>query len=69
LLKNEKVKFFGAIPLPTRIQKFKGKESSTIRTHKRLIRVVDANPHLIEKLTLISIPQSVDIDFKTKSRG
>ena len=64
----------GPIPLPTEIKKYTVNRSSFIykdareqfemRTHKRLIDIVNPNAKLIEALTNLSLPSGVDVDVK-----
>ena len=64
----------GPIPLPTVINKFtvlrsphvdkKSREQFEIRTHKRLIDVVDPGSKTIENLTRLNLPAGVDIEIK-----
>ena len=64
----------GPIPLPTRIQKysvirspFKDKDSQEqfeIRTHKRLIDIVETTSKTIDSLTKLNLPSGVELDIK-----
>ena len=64
----------GPIPLPTEIKKYTVNRSSFIykdareqfemRTHKRLIDIVNPSAKLIEALTNLSLPSGVDVDVK-----
>ncbi len=64
----------GPIPLPTRIEKFTvnratfidkdSREQFEIRTHKRLIDVLDPGAKTIENLTKLDLPAGVDIEIK-----
>jgi small subunit ribosomal protein S10 len=64
----------GPVPLPTRIEKFTvtrspftdkdSREQFEIRTHKRLIDVIDPGPKTIENLTKLDLPAGVDIEIK-----
>ncbi len=64
----------GPVPLPTRIEKFTvvrspfvfkdGREQFEMRTHKRLIDVVDPGSKTIENLTRLNLPAGVDIEIK-----
>ena len=64
----------GPIPLPTRIQKFSvirspfidkdSQEQFEIRTHKRLIDIVETTSKTIDSLTRLNLPSGVDIDIK-----
>lgn len=65
----------GPIPLPTDIRKYTVNRSSfidkdareqfEIRTHKRLIDIVNPNQKVIEALTNIDLPSGVSIQVKT----
>ena len=64
----------GPVPLPTRIQKFSvirspfidkdSQEQFEIRTHKRLIDIVEMTSKTIDALAKLSLPSGVDIDIK-----
>jgi len=64
----------GPIPLPTHIQKFSvirspfidkdSQEQFEIRTHKRLIDIVEMTSKTIDALASLSLPSGVDIDIK-----
>jgi small subunit ribosomal protein S10 len=64
----------GPVPLPTRIQKFSvirspfidknSQEQFEIRTHKRLIDIVETTSKTIDSLTSLSLPAGVEIDIK-----
>lgn len=64
----------GPIPLPTRIKKFSvirspfidkdSQEQFEIRTHKRLIDIVETTSRTIDALTKLNLPSGVDIDIK-----
>jgi small subunit ribosomal protein S10 len=64
----------GPVPLPTRIEKFTvnrspfidkdSREQFEIRTHKRLIAVMEPGPKTIENLTKLDLPAGVDIEIK-----
>jgi small subunit ribosomal protein S10 len=67
----------GPIPLPTEIKKYtvnrspfiykNTREQFEIRTHKRLIDIVNPSAKTIEALTNLSLPSGVDIDVKILS--
>ena len=67
-------KAHGPIPLPTRIEKFavirspfKDKDSREhfeMRTHKRVIDIVDPTPKTIDQLQQLELPAGVDIEIK-----
>ena len=64
----------GPVPLPTRIKKFcvirspfidkDSQEQFEIRTHKRLIYIMDTTSKTIDALTSLNLPSGVDIDIK-----
>ena len=64
----------GPVPLPTHIQKFSvirspfidkdSQEQFEIRTHKRLIDIVEMTSKTIDSLTRLDLPSGVDIDIK-----
>jgi small subunit ribosomal protein S10 len=64
----------GPVPLPTRIERFTvtrspfidkdSREQFEIRTHKRLIEVLDPGSKTIESLTKLDLPAGVDIEIK-----
>ncbi len=64
----------GPVPLPTRIKKWSvirspfidkdSQEQFEIRTHKRLIDIVETNSRTIDALTGLSLPSGVSIDIK-----
>jgi small subunit ribosomal protein S10 len=64
----------GPIPLPTRIQKFsvirspfidkRSQEQFEIRTHKRLIEIIETSSKTIDSLTSMNLPAGVEIDIK-----
>ena len=64
----------GPVPLPTHIQKFSvirspfidkdSQEQFEIRTHKRLIDIVEMTSKTIDALTSLNLPSGVDIDIK-----
>ena len=64
----------GPVPLPTRIEKFcvirgpnidkDSREQFEIRTHKRLIDILQPNPKTIDALTQLNLASGVEIDIK-----
>ena len=64
----------GPVPLPTRIKKFSvvrspfidkdSQEQFEIRTHKRLIDIVETTSKAIDALTNLNLPSGVGIDIK-----
>lgn len=68
-------KFSGPIPLPTEINKYcvlrsphvdkKSREEFEMRTHKRLIDILEPSTKTIEALMHLDLPSGVDIEIKT----
>lgn len=64
----------GPIPLPTRIEKFsvnrsphvdkKSMEQFEIRTHKRLLDIVDPTSRTVDELKKLNLPSGVDITIR-----
>jgi len=64
----------GPIPLPTHIKKFcvirgpnidkDSREQFEIRTHKRLIDIVEPTSKTVDALTRLNLPAGVDIEIK-----
>ena len=64
----------GPIPLPTRIEKFtvnrsphidkKSREQFEIRTHKRVIDIVDPTPQTVDALMKLDLAAGVDVEIK-----
>ena len=64
----------GPIPLPTKIKKFcvikgphvhkDGREHFEIRTHNRLIDILQPTSKTIDSLTKLTVPSGVDISIK-----
>ncbi len=64
----------GPIPLPTKIEKFcvirsphidkDSREQFEIRTHKRLIDILEPTSKTIDALTQLNLPSGVQIDIK-----
>ncbi|MBI4688454.1 MAG: 30S ribosomal protein S10 [Nitrospirae bacterium] len=72
--KRTGAKISGPIPLPTRIHKItvlrsphvdkKSREQFEIRTHKRLIYILDPTPHTIDALMKLELAAGVDVEIK-----
>jgi len=68
----------GPIPLPTRVERYtvlsgpnidkKARQQFEIRTHKRLVDIVQATAKTIEALNKLSLPAGVDIKIKATAR-
>jgi small subunit ribosomal protein S10 len=64
----------GPIPLPTRIQRYtvnrsphidkKSREQFEIRTHKRLLDIVDWLPQTVDALMKLDLAAGVDVEIK-----
>ena len=64
----------GPIPLPTRIERFtvnksphvnkKSMEQFEIRTHKRLLDIIDPTIKTVDELKKLNLPAGVDITIK-----
>jgi len=64
----------GPVPLPTRIERFSvirspfidknSQEQFEIRTHKRLIDIIETTSKTIDALTGLNLPAGVEIDIK-----
>jgi len=64
----------GPVPLPTKIEKYSvlrspfidrdSQEQFEIRTHKRLIDVIDPSQQTINALMKLNLPAGVDIEIK-----
>ncbi len=64
----------GPVPLPTHIQKFcvirspnidkDSREQFEIRTHKRLIDILEPTSKTVDALTRLNLPSGVDIEIK-----
>ncbi len=64
----------GPIPLPTDIQKFtvnrsphvdkKSREQFEMRTHKRLLDIIDPTPQTIDALMKLDLAAGVDVQIK-----
>ena len=64
----------GPIPLPTRLEKFtvlrgphvdkKSREQFEIRTHKRLLDIIDPTPQTVDALMKLDLAAGVDVEIK-----
>jgi len=72
--KRTRAQVRGPIPLPTRIDKFtvnrsphidkKAREQFEIRTHKRLLDIVDPTPQTVDALMKLDLAAGVDVEIK-----
>ena len=73
--KRTGAKISGPIPLPTKIEKFtvlrsvhvnkKAREQFEVRTHKRLIDIMNTNPDTVDALMKLQLPAGVNVDIKS----
>ena len=64
----------GPIPLPTNIEKFtvlrgphidkKSRDQFEMRTHKRMLDIVDPTPQTVDALMKLDLPAGVDVQIK-----
>ena len=64
----------GPVPLPTRIEKFtvlrsphidkKSREQFELRTHKRLLDIVEPTPQTVDALMKLDLAAGVDVEIK-----
>jgi small subunit ribosomal protein S10 len=64
----------GPIPLPTTINRWtvlrsphvdkKSREQFEMRTHKRIIDILDPNPKVVDALMRLNLPSGVNIEIK-----
>jgi small subunit ribosomal protein S10 len=64
----------GPIPLPTRIERFtvnrsphidkKSREQFEIRTHKRVLDIVDPTPQTVDALMKLDLSAGVDVEIR-----
>jgi small subunit ribosomal protein S10 len=64
----------GPIPLPTRVQRWtvlrsphvdkKSREQFELKTHKRVIDILDSRPQTVDALTKLDLPAGVDVEIK-----
>lgn len=67
-------KVSGPIPLPTRVNKYtvlrsphvnkKAREQFEMRTHKRLIDILDPTQKVVEALMKLELPAGVDVEIR-----
>ena len=69
----------GPIPLPTRIERYtvlrsphidrKSREQFEIRTHKRLLDILQPTPETVDALMKLDLPAGVDVEIKAFGPG
>ena len=72
--KRTGAKVKGPIPLPTRFEKFtvnksphvdkKSRDQFEIRTHNRLLDIIDQTPQTVEALMKLDLSAGVDVEIK-----
>lgn len=72
--KRTGAKICGPIPLPTDIEKYtvlrsphidkKSREQFEIRTHKRLLDIIEWSPQTVDALMKLDLPAGVDVEIK-----
>ena len=72
--KRTGAKVKGPIPLPTRFEKFtvnksphidkKSRDQFEIRTHKRLLDIVEPTPQTVDALMKLDLASGVDVEIK-----
>ena len=72
--KRTSAKVRGPIPMPTRIEKFtvlrsphidkKSREQFEMRTHRRLLDIVDPTPQTVDALMKLDLAAGVDVEIK-----
>jgi small subunit ribosomal protein S10 len=73
-VKRAGAQFSGPIPLPTRINKVtvlrsphvnkKSREQFEMRTHKRLIDIIEPSADVMDSLMKLELPAGVDVEIK-----
>ncbi len=66
----------GPVPLPTRRQVWtvlrsphidkKSREQFELKTHKRVIDILDSRPQTVDALTKLDLPAGVDVEIKVE---
>jgi small subunit ribosomal protein S10 len=64
----------GPVPLPTKVERYtvlrsphvdkKSREQFEIRTHRRLVDIVDPTPQTVDALLKLDLPSGVDVEIK-----
>ena len=73
-VKRTGAKINGPIPLPTETRKYtvnastfvhkKSKDQYEMRTHKRLVDIIDPSPSTVEALSNLNLPAGVSVEIK-----
>ena len=72
--RDNQAEVHGPIPLPTRIERYtvlrsphidkKSREQFEMRTHKRLLDIVDPTPQTVDALMKLDLAAGVDVEIK-----
>ena len=72
--KRTNARVCGPVPLPTRIERYtvlrsphvdkKSREQFEMRTHRRLLDIVDPTPQTVDALMKLDLPAGVDVEIK-----
>ena len=72
--KRTNARVCGPIPMPTRIERYtvlrsphidkKSREQFEMRTHKRLIDILEPTPAVMDALMRLELPAGVDVEIK-----
>ena len=73
-VKRSGARIAGPVPLPTRIEKFtvqrsthadkKSREQFEVRTHKRLLDIMEPTPETMDALMKLNLSAGVDVEIK-----
>ena len=73
--KRTEAKVSGPVPLPTKVERYtvlrsphvnkKSREQYEMKTHKRLIDILDTNEDTVEALMKLQLPAGVSVDIKS----
>ena len=76
--KRTNARVCGPIPVPTRIERYtvlrsphidkKSREQFEMRTHKRLIDIVDPTPQTVDALGKLDLSPGVHVDIKLRAK-
>ncbi len=74
IAKRTGARVLGPIPLPTKISRYtvlrsphvdkKSREQFEIRTHKRLVDIVEPTPQTVDALMKLDLPAAIDVEIK-----
>ncbi len=73
IAKRTGARVLGPIPLPTKISRYtvlrsphvdkKSREQFEIRTHKRLVDIVEPTPQTVDALMKLDLPAAIDVEI------